>query len=231
MTSISTRASLGQPGGLNRRARRGRRAEVAARRPRSSPRSRSCPRGRPWRGRRGRASCRRLRGCLPDCGRRGASAPRCPRRPSSRSPGRAGSVPTRRRASRRAPPVNRGRSRPGPPMSKPPPASRSGGFDDLARAQAARADAQALDPAVDQRPDALEIRFEAARRDVVRVADVAADDRPFPAEFAAFCHDRLSSEEPAFARGAGRGQGRRGLHEADPPGAAGDGLHKRQIIP
>ena len=57
------------------------------------------------------------------------------------------------------------------------PAARLGGLDDLVRAQAARADAQALDAAVDHRADALEVRLEPPRRHVVRVADIAADDR------------------------------------------------------
>src|SRR5829696_4381721 len=65
---------------------------------------------------------------------------------------------------------------------------RSGGLDDLAGAQAASADAQPLDAAVHQGADALEVRLEPARCDIVRVADVPADDRPFSADFAAFCH-------------------------------------------
>ena len=72
----------------------------------------------------------------------------------------------------------------------------SGGLDDLAGPQAARADPQPLDSAVHQGANALEVRLEAARRDVVRVADVAADDRPFSADLAAFCHDSMSLERP-----------------------------------
>ena len=59
-------------------------------------------------------------------------------------------------------------------------ASTLGGLDDLARAQAARADADALDAAVDHRPHRLQVRLEPARAHVVGVADAAPDDRPFP---------------------------------------------------
>src|SRR5215218_5667369 len=64
----------------------------------------------------------------------------------------------------------------------------SGRLDDLARLQAARAYAQALDTAIDHGANALEIGFEPARGHVVRVADIPADNRAFSAEFAAFCH-------------------------------------------
>ena len=65
-----------------------------------------------------------------------------------------------------------------------------GGLDDLAGLETARADAQAPDPAVDQRPDALEVGFEPPRRHIVRVADISPDDRALSAEFAAFRHKR-----------------------------------------
>ena len=66
----------------------------------------------------------------------------------------------------------------------------SGGLDDLAGLETARADAQAADSAVDQRPDALEVGFEPPRRHIVRVADISPDDRALSAEFAAFRHKR-----------------------------------------
>ena len=43
------------------------------------------------------------------------------------------------------------------------PSTGLGRLDDLARAEAARADAQPLDAAVDERADALEVRLEPAR--------------------------------------------------------------------
>src|SRR5688572_30816786 len=64
----------------------------------------------------------------------------------------------------------------------------SGGLDDLARAQAARADAEALDAAVDHRADPLQVRLEPAGSHVVRVADVAADHRALVTDFAALRH-------------------------------------------
>ena len=65
----------------------------------------------------------------------------------------------------------------------------SGGLDDLARPQAAGADAQTAHSAVHHRPDALKVRFKPARRHIVRVADIPADDRSFSAKFATFCHN------------------------------------------
>ena len=65
-----------------------------------------------------------------------------------------------------------------------------GGFDDLVRPQAARADAQPPHATVHERPHPLKVGLEPSRSDVVRVADVATHDRAFSAEFAAFCHDR-----------------------------------------
>ena len=72
-----------------------------------------------------------------------------------------------------------------------------GGLDDLARAQAARADADALDAAVDHRADRLEIRLEPPRAHVVRVAVLPADDRTLPADFTALRHKQyaLSTHE------------------------------------
>jgi hypothetical protein len=65
----------------------------------------------------------------------------------------------------------------------------SGSLDDLTRTQTPRAHAQAANATVHHRADALQIRFETARRDIVRVADIPADDRSFSAKFATFCHD------------------------------------------
>ena len=65
----------------------------------------------------------------------------------------------------------------------------SGGLDDLAGLQAARADTQTLDAAVHHRADALEVRLEPPRRHIVRVAHISPDYRAFSAKFAAFCHD------------------------------------------
>ena len=69
--------------------------------------------------------------------------------------------------------------------------TRSAGLDHLVRPEATGAHPQALDTTVDERPDALKIRFEPARRDIVCVADIPAENRPFSAEFAAFRHDYL----------------------------------------
>ncbi len=66
--------------------------------------------------------------------------------------------------------------------------SASGGLDDLARAQAAGADADALNAAIDHRADPLQVRFEPAGSHVVRVADVPADDRALVTDFAALRH-------------------------------------------
>src|SRR6516225_3545863 len=69
----------------------------------------------------------------------------------------------------------------------------SGGLDDFVRAEATRADAQALRAAIDDRADRLQVRIEAARRHVVRVADVAAEGRLLPADFASLGHDTFSA--------------------------------------
>jgi hypothetical protein len=68
---------------------------------------------------------------------------------------------------------------------------RAAGLDDLIGPEATGAHSQTLDTAVHERADALKIRFEPARCDIVRVADITAEDRPFSAEFAAFRHDYL----------------------------------------
>ncbi len=65
----------------------------------------------------------------------------------------------------------------------------SGGLDDLAGLQAARADTQAADATVHHRAYALKVRFEPTRRHIVRVAHISPDNRAFSAEFAAFRHD------------------------------------------
>jgi hypothetical protein len=65
------------------------------------------------------------------------------------------------------------------------------GLDYLVGPEAARAHPKALNATVHKRADALKIGFEAARSDIVRVADITAEDRPFSAEFAAFRHDYL----------------------------------------
>src|SRR5687767_14398550 len=64
----------------------------------------------------------------------------------------------------------------------------SGGFGDFVRAQAAGADADAADAAVDHRPHHLEIRLEAAGAYIVRVADRAPHDRLLAADFAYLGH-------------------------------------------
>jgi hypothetical protein len=68
---------------------------------------------------------------------------------------------------------------------------RSAGLDHLVRPEAPGAHTQPLNTAVYESADALKIRFEPARSDIVRVADITAEDRPFSAEFAAFRHDYL----------------------------------------
>ena len=65
------------------------------------------------------------------------------------------------------------------------------GLDDLIGPEAPRAHPETLNAAIHKGADALKIRFESARSDIVRVADITAEDRPFSAEFAAFRHDYL----------------------------------------
>lgn len=70
----------------------------------------------------------------------------------------------------------------------------SGGLDDLAGLETPRAHPQASDSTVDQRPDALKVRFEPSCRHIVRVADISPDDRALSAEFAAFRHKKSLGE-------------------------------------
>ena len=62
------------------------------------------------------------------------------------------------------------------------------GFDDFVRSQAARADANALDAAVDQCPHRLQVRLEPPRADVVRVAVLTPHDRTLSANLATLGH-------------------------------------------
>lgn len=64
-----------------------------------------------------------------------------------------------------------------------------GRFDDLIRSEAARADANPLDAAINERPNRLKVWFEPARTDVVRVAHLPADCRRLAANLATLCHD------------------------------------------
>src|SRR5439155_24810004 len=59
------------------------------------------------------------------------------------------------------------------------------------RAEAARAHANPLDPALDDRPDDLKVRLEPARAHVVRVADLPAHHRRLPANLASLGHQLL----------------------------------------
>src|SRR6185436_8645843 len=61
-------------------------------------------------------------------------------------------------------------------------------LDDFVRSQAARADANALDAAVDQGPHGLQVRLEPPRTDVVRVAVVTSHDRTLSANLATLSH-------------------------------------------
>ena len=65
----------------------------------------------------------------------------------------------------------------------------SGGLHNLVGTEAASADAQPLRAAVDDRADRLQVRIEAARRHVVRVADVAAKGRLLAADFTSLSHN------------------------------------------
>ena len=66
--------------------------------------------------------------------------------------------------------------------------NRSGSFDDFARLQASRADANPLRAAADQRSDALQVWIEAAVGAVVGVAYSVTKLRSLAADFAAFRH-------------------------------------------
>ena len=80
------------------------------------------------------------------------------------------------------------------------PAARTlGGLDDAIRTQAARADAQSTNTAIDHRPDPLQIRFEPTGSHVMCVADVATDHWSFSANFTALRHFSVLSCGPAPA--------------------------------
>ena len=65
-----------------------------------------------------------------------------------------------------------------------------GGLDDLLRADAAGADANALRGAVHDRAHGLQVRFEAARADIVGVGHRSSNHRALVADFTASRHDR-----------------------------------------
>src|SRR5262249_11539241 len=67
-------------------------------------------------------------------------------------------------------------------------AARSGGLGHLATAQAARADANPADAAVDHRLDGLQIRLEPPRAHVVRVAVLPAGGPRLSAHFTLLRH-------------------------------------------
>jgi len=70
-------------------------------------------------------------------------------------------------------------------------------LDHLAAAQAAGADPDPAHAAVDHRADPLEVGLPGARRDVVGVADIAAEGRPLAAELALLGHvDSLLATSP-----------------------------------
>src|SRR3954447_13635537 len=69
----------------------------------------------------------------------------------------------------------------------------SGGLGDLARPEAARADADPAHAAVDQRSHRLQVRLEPAGAHVVGVAHRPADDRPLVTNFAALGHCNIST--------------------------------------
>ena len=61
------------------------------------------------------------------------------------------------------------------------------------RAQAARADADPLDAAVDHRPHHLKVRLEPPRADVVRMTVLPADDRALSTNFTSLGHAAFTS--------------------------------------
>jgi hypothetical protein len=63
-----------------------------------------------------------------------------------------------------------------------------GGFDDFLGSQAARADANPLVAAVDDRTDRLQIGLEPPRAHVVRMTVLPSDNRTLPAEFTSLRH-------------------------------------------
>ena len=62
-------------------------------------------------------------------------------------------------------------------------------LDDFAATQAGGADAQALGSAIDLRAHRAEVHVPATLGDVMRVADVVPELRPFAAHFTNLCHD------------------------------------------
>jgi hypothetical protein len=62
------------------------------------------------------------------------------------------------------------------------------GFGDLIRPEAARADPNPPDAAINHRPHGLKVRLEPPCADVVRMAVLPADDRTFSANLATFGH-------------------------------------------
>ena len=70
----------------------------------------------------------------------------------------------------------------------------------LARPQAARADPDAPDAAVDHRLDGLKVRLESAGAHVVRVADLPPDDRSLSANLTSFCHEAPCAGASSGAR-------------------------------
>src|SRR5262245_66507744 len=64
------------------------------------------------------------------------------------------------------------------------------GLRHLARAETARADADPLTAAIDDCPHQLQVGFEAARADVVRVAVLPPDHRTLAADFTSLYHNR-----------------------------------------
>src|SRR4029078_12805748 len=68
-----------------------------------------------------------------------------------------------------------------------------GGLGDLARAQAAGADADPAGATVDHRPHRLQVRLEPARAHVVGVAHGTTDDRSLVTNLAALGHCKFST--------------------------------------
>src|SRR3954469_15957564 len=66
---------------------------------------------------------------------------------------------------------------------------RLGRLDDLVRAQATRAHANALDAPVDHRANLLKVWLEATRTDVMRMTHLPAHDRRLPANCTLLRHD------------------------------------------
>jgi hypothetical protein len=65
---------------------------------------------------------------------------------------------------------------------------RSRRLDDFVGTQAARANADALDTAIDERPHCLKIGLEPACADVVSVTHLTSHNRSLSAEFTTFGH-------------------------------------------